>query len=407
MPINFEEALKIILENAQRLPNDNITIAKAVGRVIRDDITAEINVPPFTNSAMDGYCVRLADLENASAKNPVRLKVIEDIAAGSSSDTVLGFGQTVRIMTGAPVPIGTDAVVRQEDVDEIDDEVLISHTVKLNENIRKVGEDIPVGTTVLQSGKTITPADLGVLASLGRMYIRVSEQPRVVILATGDELISIDEPLSKGKIRSSNTHSIMGLIELYGGKAWNLGKVADDKNRIKEKLYNTQHADIVITMGGVSVGKYDVVKAALAELGVEELFWKVNIKPGKPLFFGKWDQRLVFGLPGNPVSSIVCFEQFVVPLMNKMMGKSNHTQPVIKARLRNEITKKPGLRQFFRGNFQYIDGGFEVTAFDRQGSGVLTTMSFANCFILGKEDTEVLKKGEMVEVQIRDFSMWT
>jgi len=401
--ITIEEALDKILFRIQPLGYEKVSILDALGRVCAEDILANRDIPPFDNSAMDGYAVRSEDIQNASSNHPVRVEVIEDLPAGFISKKKLERGKAIRIMTGAPVPEEADAVVPVEDTKKEDRFALIFRATLRGEHIRKAGEDVKKGECVISSGDLIDPAEIGMLASLGRSFVAVYQRATVAILCTGEELVDVDGDLDGIKIVSSNSYSLAAQVKDCGAIPIQLGIARDRKEEIKEKLLQGLRADVLISSAGVSVGDYDFVKDVLSDLGVEIVFWKVAMKPGMPVVFGTIQGKPVFGLPGNPVSSMVSFEQFVRPSLLKMMGHRRLFRPVIDAILKEDIQKRPGRRHFIRGFVTFEKDQYFVVSTGAQGSGILKSMVKANGLMVISEDREIVKAGERVKVQLLDI----
>ena len=398
--VTVEEALNKILSRIEPLGFEKVSILEALGRVIGEDVYANRDLPPLDNSGMDGYAVRSEDIRNVGRDHPVRLKVIEDLPAGSISAKTVRNGEAIRIMTGAPIPKGADAVIPVEDTMKEDPSVAIFRSVLPGENIRRAGEDVKQGERVISSGDVIRPAEVGMLASLKRSFVSVHQRPTVAILCTGEELVDVDGNLDRGKIVSSNSYTLAAQVKDCGAIPLQLGLARDRKGEIKEKLIQGVRADVLISSAGVSVGDYDFVKEVLIDLGMEMIFWKVAMRPGKPLAFGTIDKKPVFGLPGNPVSSMVSFEQFVRPALLKMMGHHEIFRSVIEAVLKEDIHKQPGLRHFVRASVIFEESGCFVTVAGSQGSGILRSMVKANGLAIIPEDREVVKAGEKVKVQL-------
>jgi molybdopterin molybdotransferase len=408
--ISVDEALEYVLKHFKPLESEEVEILDALDRVLAEDVHSDIDIPPFDNSAMDGYAVRAADTVGTSAEAPITLRVIADLAAGYTTDLVVEPGTAIRIMTGAPLPAGADAVVRFEDTSEglpaggrKADRVEVFSQVVVGENVRPVGEDIRKGELVLTDGTVLRPQEIGVMASLGRAKVRVIRQPRVAILATGDELVAIDEPLAPGKIRSSNEYSNAALVQRYGGVPVRLGIARDDMDDLTAKIREglAQKVDLFITSAGVSVGDYDVVKDVLGAEG-EMHFWQVCMKPGKPLAFGQIQGVPLLGLPGNPVSAMVSFEQFARPAILKMLGKRRLRKPTVEAVLEEDV-KSSGRRNFKRTVITKRDGEYYVSVTGPQGSGVLTSMVKANGLAIIPEGIRQMKAGERIMVQMLDW----
>lgn len=422
--IPVEEALNLILAKITPVEAELVPLHQSFNRVLAQAVAAHVDVPPFANSAMDGYAVIAADCTGVSKETPVRLKVIDNIPAGATPAKPLLPRTAVRIMTGAPLPEGADAVVRFEETSEYisvhqeqrADEVLIYQAVVAGDNVRPAGEDIKAGQVVLEAGYRLRPQDVGVLAAMGQAQVTVHRRPRVAILATGDELVDVDQPLEPGKIRNSNEYTQAALVEKYGGEAIMLGiacdRVEDLTTKIREGL--AQNVDLFLTSAGVSVGDFDMVKTVLAAEG-EMQFWQVAIKPGKPLAFGSL-RRLdetgnprntvpLIGLPGNPVAAMVAFEVFARPAILKLGGQRSYAKTSVRACLDEEITNS-GRRHYMRALVYLEPDGYHVTTrgsgVQVQGSGILTSMVWANGLVVVPENVTYLPVGATVEVWILD-----
>ncbi len=400
--ISVDEALNKILSNVLPLGFEKISLLDALGRVIAEDIYAKRNIPPLDNSGMDGYALRSEDVRSASQDYPVRLVVIEDLPAGFITTKTIEKGKAVRIMTGAPIPKGADAVVPVEVTRKEDGFVLIFKGAGPGENIRKSGEDVRQGDRVISNGDTVRPAEVGMLASVGRSFVSVYQRPLVAILCTGDELVDVDGDLDAVKIISSNSYTLAAQVKDCGAIPLQLGIARDRKEEIEERLRQGIRADVLISSAGVSVGDYDFVKDVMKDLGMEMVFWKVAMRPGQPLAFGTMGGKPVFGLPGNPVSSMISFEQFVRPSLLKMMGCRQIFRPLVEAILKEEIKKTAGRRYFIRGSVSFEKDQYVVTTTGEQGSGILRSMVRANGLIIIPEDREIVRAGEKVKVQLLD-----
>ena len=402
--ITVKEALEHILRSISPLGIERINILNALGRVLSENVYAGRNIPPKDNSAMDGYGVNSEDTMGASRENPVFFDVIEDIPAGYTPVKVVGFAEAARIMTGAPIPQGVNAVIPVEDTEPDGDRVKIFKEVQPGENVRYAGEDVREGEAVLSKGKVIRPAEIGMLASLGRSFVQVYQKPLVAILATGDELIDIDETLSPEKIISSNSYSTAAQVIECGGIPVQIGIAKDTRENLTAKFKNAMRADIIVSSAGVSVGDYDFVKDVMTDMGIRIEFWQVAERPGKPLTFGTMEGKLIFGLPGNPVSSMITFEQYVRPSILKMTGHKNFFRKIIRATIKENIRKKEGLRYFIRAVVSYEDGRYTAVTTGEQGSGILKSMVMANGIIVLPEKITAVKTGEEVTVQLIDNS---
>jgi len=400
--ITVDEALDKILSHIHPLGLEKVSILDSLGRVIGEDVHARRDIPPFDNSAMDGYALRSVDVREASQDRPVRLEVIEDLPAGYLSAKKVEKGKAIRIMTGAPVPKGADAVIPVEETEKENGSVSIFRAATSSENIRKSGEDVKKGDRVISQGDIIRPAEVGMLASVGRSFVSVYQRPLVAILCTGDELVDVDGDLDEVKIISSNSYTLGAQVKDCGAIPLQLGIAKDRKEDIEEKLRQGIRADVIISSAGVSVGDYDFVKDVMKRLGMEMIFWRVAMRPGAPLAFGMIGEKPIFGLPGNPVSSMISFEQFVRPSLLKMIGYSKLFRPVVEAVLKEDIKKMVGKRYFIRGSLSFEKNQYFVTTTGEQGSGILRSMVRANGLIIIPEKQEVVRAGEKVKVQLLD-----
>lgn len=387
---------------------EKLPLRSTLGRVLADDIISPFNVPNHANSAMDGYALKAVDLNANELRD---FDVIATVYAGDQFGDECQTGQCIRIMTGAPIPAGTDTIIMQEQIEQISDgriRVSSAYIYKAGQNLRQVGEDIAKDSVVLKAGRRIIPADLGVLASLGIGEVQVRRRPRVAFFSTGDELCAIGEVLEQGKIYDSNRYSLHGMLTRLNVDILDLGVIKDQPEAIRETFQTASTiADVVISSGGVSVGDADYIKPLLRELG-DIHFWKIAIKPGRPLTFGHLfghlsghsGNALFFGLPGNPVAVMVTFYQFVQPALCKLTGAEFHPPLTVKATSMTAIRKRPGRFEFQRGIMsQTRPGEFEVQLAGKQGSGILTSMSRANCFILLPDESSDIQKGDGVIVQ--------
>ncbi len=414
--LTVEEALQKILNEVDTLEAEPVPILDTLGQVLAEDIRSDINVPPLDNSAMDGFAVRSEDTRGAGEKTPKYLEVIDTVMAGSISNKEVVPGTAIRIMTGAPVPKGADAVVQFEHTDEPQNKdtvgqpatrVGIMEEARSELNIRKAGEDIARGATALKKGTVIRPSEVGLMASLGYSRVSVIRRPVVAVLSTGNELVEIDKPLPEGKIHDSNAYSIAGLVRRYGCIPKMLGIARDEEADLVSKVQQAQDADILLTTGGVSMGDYDMVKDILARDG-EIVFWKVRVKPGKPLAFGKIKGSkkavLHLGLPGNAVSCMVSFELFVRPALLRMMGKKNIAKPVVDAILEDDVKNDAGRRIYDRAIVEKRDGHYYARLTGPQSSGMLTSMALANGLVLIPEERKTVSKGETVQALMLDWN---
>ncbi len=403
----LHEAQKIVLDATTPLGLEKISILEALNRVLGEDIVAQRDNPPWDNSAMDGFAVRWEDIKQEHAiQKPVTLTVIEDVPAGKMSNQTVGPGQAIRIMTGAPVPRGADTVIKVEDTEHTPDSVRIFKPEPRGANIRPQGEDVKKGDCIIAKGTPIRPGEAGMLAILAKSFVLVYQRPRVAILSTGDELADLDERFSEEKIINSNSYGLAAAVQEAGGVPILLGIAKDNPAALKEKISHGLNADILVLSGGVSMGDYDFTKAVFKDLGAEMNFWKLAIRPGQPLAFGKIQGKLAFGLPGNPVSSMVTFEQLVRPAMLRMVGYRSYGRPVVQAVFQEKFTKRNDRRHFLRGVLMREEGVFKVRTTGDQGSGILTSMVKANCLIDVPEEVERLNPGDMVTVQLLNDQVW-
>ena len=374
-----------------------LDIRHALGQVLAEDIHSTINVPPHTNSAMDGYAVRGDDLP---AEGSAHLRLIGKSFAGAPFEGSVGAGQCVRIMTGAVLPDGADTVIMQEHVETDGDAVVIQAGHQRGQNVRHPGEDISIGDVVLQQGRRLLPADIGILASMGMAQVSVWRRPRVAFFSTGDELCDLGQQPAEGQIHDSNRHVIASMLCRLDLETLDLGIIPDDREAIEQAFRQAgEEADAVITSGGVSVGEADFVKEILEAMGSID-FWKIAMKPGKPLAVGRIGKALFFGLPGNPVSAMATFYQFVRPALLRMQGEDAAPPRTFQARCSNRLKKRPGRVDFQRGRLEQDDRGeWVVHTTGLQGSHVLTSMSRANCFIILPRDSADVEAGSLVEVQ--------
>jgi molybdopterin molybdotransferase len=402
--LTLEEARDHVLGSVQRLEVIETPLLDALGHNLAEDAVARDDIPPFDNSAMDGYAVRAGDIAGAGAESPVELAVLGDLPAGYAATAPVERGQALRIMTGAPLPAGADTVVPVESTRAEADRVLIMEGLPGGSHVRKAGEDVKAGETVIASGSAIGPAEMGMLASLGYARMRCFRPAVAGIISTGDELVGVEEKLSPGKIRDSNSYTIHGMVRDAGAKPLRIGVVGDDAELLESAIMeNIDRVDLFITSGGVSVGDYDMVKDVLAKLG-EMNFWKVAMRPGKPQAFGHIGGKPLFGLPGNPVSVMVSFEQFVRPALLKMMGRENIFRPEVTAVLDSPIGRKAGRTEFIRVIAEWREGCYHARATGPQGSGILKSMVLGNALAVLPGNVGRMEPGSEVTLQLLDRS---
>ena len=394
--MRISEALRIVLESVATLKSESVALEKSLGRVLACDIHANRDLPPFDVSAMDGFAVRSADL-------PGTLSIVEDIKAGDMPKILLEPGQCSRIMTGAALPEGADAVIRVEDTRQISvNEVQIDLAVKSGNDVRLRGENMKTGDVVLTAGTEITPGVIGILATVKARKIEVYRKPSVAILSTGNELESIDDPVDPCKIPDSNTYALMAQVQALGIEPKLLGIARDDPDELEQHLKLGLEYDVLLVSGGTSVGVHDYVRPTMEKLGIEMKFWRVAMKPGHPLAFGTTSKTAVFGLPGNPVSSMVCFEQFVAPLLRRMMGNTRLYRRTVKVRLLYPFSMKPGRTEFVRVALPSDEHGYLASPTGTQSSGVLLSMARADGLMVLPAECKGLAAGAEVIVQLLD-----
>jgi molybdopterin molybdotransferase len=417
--ISIDEALERILSYVEVLPAEEKPLIDALGQVLAEHVDSSFEIPPLDNTAMDGYAVRARDTVGATPDDPVMLDVIGEVAAGYQFEGQVAPGTAVRIMTGAPVPAGGDAIVPFEETDEpfekapagtrrLAASVLVFKEARPGANIRRAGEDVRPGQVVVRRGMVLRPSEIGVIASVGRATVSVIRRPVVAVLSTGDELLEPGQPRMGARIYDSNAHSVAALVQRYGGVPLMLGIAQDTVEALTAKINEGLSADMMITSAGVSRGDYDVVKDVLKREG-EIDFWTVAMKPGKPLAFGCFRQggRVIphIGLPGNPVSAMVAFDLFGRPAMMKMMGKADWRRPVVRAIAEEQIVNRNDPRLFLaRCIVTERDGKYYASLTGEQGSGILTSMMKANALTLIPADVDVVEVGEEIDVLMIDWS---
>jgi molybdopterin molybdotransferase len=400
--VPLDEVQAMVLGAVRPLPVVEVAVGEALGLAAATDITASEDVPPFANTAMDGYAVRAADTVGAAPTSPIRLAVVDELPAGRAPGVAVGPGQAIRIMTGAPVPPGADAVVMVEDTSRDGDGVLVTKAAKEADHIRPAGGDVAAGDVVFPAGSALGPAHVGMVVSLGQATVTVRARAKVAVLSTGDELTPPGEPLGPGRIPDSNRPMLLGLLAQAGCVAVDFGIARDDEADITERLERAvATCDALVTTGGVSMGEYDLVKAVLDRLG--DLSWmQVAIKPAKPLAFGLVGDVPVFGLPGNPVSSHVSFELFARPALLQMMGHRHRFRPVVEAVADEDMRRRSdGKLHFDRVRVRWEDGAYRVARTGVQASNVLSAMAAANALALLPDGTGV-PAGERVAVMLLD-----
>lgn len=392
--ISIREALERVLAEVRPLEPEDAPLGGAVGRILAEEARAGFDVPGFSNSQMDGFGVRSADLADASADAPRRLKVLATIAAGSPFDGSVGAGEAVRIMTGAPIPAGVDAVVPIEDTTPLDGAVAIPAPVPAGRFVRLAGEDMRSGDVVLEAGRALRPADVGVLASLGFETVRVVRRPRVAILGTGSELVPLGQTLGPGQIHDSNAYTLAAAVEEAGGAPERLGIVADDRASLRRALEEAAAYDLVLSTGGVSVGDFDYVKDVMEEVGLRRSFWRVAQKPGKPITFAVGSDCLYFGLPGNPVSATVCFALYVAPAIRAALGRPDVHAPAVSVRVGEPIRTARDLTELVRCTLRREGEDLVARSTGSQSSGVLRSLSLADALLISPPGRAAFEVGE-------------
>jgi molybdopterin molybdotransferase len=392
------EASERILAGIEALGTERVALLDALGRVLASPVSAPLTLPAWDNSAMDGYAVRSKDIAEASAERTVTLEVLETVAAGAFPSRPVTPGTATRIMTGAPIPDGADSVVRVEDTDGGDNRVMITNARDARRNIRHRGEDITSGTTVLERSTPLGAAQIGVLASVGAASVDVHRRPRVAFLATGDEVVDLDrlgEALDGRKIITSNSYTLHAMIRGAGGVPVNLGIARDDPAELRSRIESAAGCDLLITSAGISAGKYDYIRDVLSELGVRLDVWKVRMRPGAPLGFGRLGAMPWIGLPGNPVSTMVTFELFVRPMLRRMLGHTRIFRKPVPVTLEETVTIGASLTHFLRAVVSVRDdGALTARLTGPQGSGILTSMALANALLIVPHDRQRVEMGE-------------
>lgn len=398
--IEIDAARGLVLERVTALDAEDVALGEALGRALAERVTSAEAVPGFDNSAMDGFAVCAADTAGAAAGSPLTLALVGESRAGHPAERRLGGGEAIAISTGAMLPAGADAVVRVEDTAPGDGRVEVRAAVEPGRDVRRAGEDVGAGEPVLEAGTEIGAAELGVLASAGRTSVRCARRPRVHLIATGDELQEPGEPLRPGGVRNSNSYALSALVERSGAALRGAEIVGDDPAATREALGRALDADVAIVCGGVSVGEHDHVRPALTELGAEQVFWGVALRPGKPTWFGRRGETLAFGLPGNPVSALVTFVLFARPAIRAMLGLPAHPPGATTAILEADCRKSAGRADLVRCRLELGEDGWHATPTGPQGSHVLTSMLGADALAVLPADRELVRAGERVPIEL-------
>ncbi len=398
--LTVEEAQGIVLDSVSVSGIERVPLSESQGRVLAEDVAPRFDVPPNDNSSVDGYAVWAADTTGSSADTPCHLEVLEEIPAGTVPAVRVGPGKASRIMTGAFLPEGADAVVMVENTRQNEEGVEVLKAVRPGQNVRYRGEDVRQGQRVLFGGAEIGPGEIGLLAAFQRSQVSVRRRPVVAVLSTGDEVVEIDGRLEPGKIVNSNSYSLSALVRECNGRPVNLGIAGDSESEIAAAIWSALSADVVLSTGGVSVGDYDYVKKVLEDLGADMRFWRVKMKPGKPLAYGLLQGKPFFGLPGNPVSCMVSFLLFARPAMRKMMGYGPHDWrlPTVQAELENDLTAGGDRRHYLRARITCTGGRFYASTVAGQGSGMLSSMTGTNGLVIVETGVTSISRGAEVSV---------
>jgi molybdopterin molybdotransferase len=406
--LSVSEARERILSRFQPVKHENLPLADALNRVLAQDVRAADDLPLFDNSSMDGFALRASDVGEAAPGSPRSLRVVADIPAGSNPTIVLGPGEAARIMTGAHMPDGADAVIPVEDTDfenryagtQAPEVVSIRKAARVGENVRKRGMDIRSGDVVLLAGRQLKPQDLGLLAMLGVSTVAVYSKPRIALISSGDELIDPDAPLERGKIRDSNSYTLAALIESAGAEPVRLGVAQDNYESVRALFERAVYlrVDLILSSAGVSVGAFDYVKDVIEADGKMD-FWRVNMRPGKPLAFGEYKQVPIIGLPGNPVSAFIGFEVFVRPVLARLAGQSDGIRPGVRVRSEEEILSD-GRESYLRAEVREVDGVLTARLTGHQGSGNLYSLVQANALLIIPAGVKCVPAGQEVNAWI-------
>jgi molybdopterin molybdotransferase len=392
--ISVAEALRRVLDGVERMPEESVSLAAAHGRVLARDVVARLTQPPSDVSAMDGYAVRAADV----ASVPATLTQIGEAAAGNAFDGAIGPGQTARIFTGAPVPTGADAIVIQEDTTASGDQITVTEAATLGNYIRPAGLDFNQGDVGIPANRVLSARDIGLAAAMNVPWLSVTRAPRIALLATGDEIVRPGEPIGANQIISSNTLALMGLIKSSGGEAIDLGIASDDEGSLRTLAAGARGADMLVTLGGASVGDHDLVRKVLGQDGLDLNFWRIAMRPGKPLLFGHIAGTPMMGMPGNPVSSLVCGLVYLRPAIRAMLGLDPHAK-TLPARLGRDLPANDLRQDYLRASAQINESGETiVTPFEKQDSSMLSRLARADCLVLRPPEAAPAKAGDRVEI---------
>ncbi|MDM0910130.1 molybdopterin molybdotransferase MoeA [Clostridium perfringens] len=399
--IALEEALEILNKNTKALKSEVVSIKDSLKRVLYGDVKSKINNPPFNKSVFDGYAFKSEDSKGTSKENPIELKIVDEIFAGMWPEIEIKHGEAIRIMTGAPIPMGADCVLKQEETERHGDLVKIFKEMKSYENISFMGEDIKIGETLIKKGKRLDYADLGIMASSGISEVLVYKKPKVSIISTGDEVCDINSTLKPGKIYDSNLYSLSARIEELGYNVLSMEHVGDNILKIGEAIEKAfEKSDIVFTTGGASVGEKDLMQKVSESIGFEKLFWKIKIKPGSAVVCSKKEEKILISLSGNPNAALTTFELLGKPVLKKLEGEEENINiKREKGVLMDSFNKKSPQRRFLRGNVIYDEKGTKVYITQiKSGNGILSSLLNANCLIEIEKGNEGLNRGEVVNI---------
>lgn len=402
--INYNEAIKIILDNISPVTGEETSLLESAGRVLAEDVRASEDVPNFDRAATDGYAVHSKDTKRASEEAPVFLMVTGTVTVGNPTTVQLGIDQAIKVSTGVMIPEGVDAVINQDDVEEDEEGTIkIIKPVKPKENVSFRGEDIKKGEFIVETGRIVTPAVIGMLASIGKTKLKVKKKPVISIIATGNEVVDTDKDVASGEVRDSNSYSLFIAVNSTGGDAVKIGIIPDNPELIKSTINKIiTSSDIILFSGGVSDGEHDYVKQVLEDIGATTLFWQVKTRPGKSVYFGKLEKKLIFGLPGFPVSSLISYELYVRPAILKILGVHEIFRKKVMAELETEISHRSGKIDFIRGLLRYSKGVYRILPVGKQKSNTLKSLVIANALIEIPEDEKKLEEGTHVAVWILD-----
>jgi len=401
--ILLEEAQDLLLNYCPQIGKKNSSLIDALGRVLGEDVKAQESIPSFDRSPYDGYAFRAEDTQNATREHPITLKVIEEVPAGHAPRNKVVSGQAVKILTGAPIPEGANAVIKYEETELKGSFVSIYNSMRPGENVVPAGEDVAQGEIIASQGVVITSPVMGLMAALGITVVPVYQRPRIAIVSTGDELLDISEPLTPGKIRNSNSYTLQGYLRTIGAEPVMIGTARDKTEEVASLIkQGLERADMVITTGGVSAGDYDVVRNAVEFMGAETLYWKIRIKPGSPTLAAHKDGKVILGLSGNPAAAMVVFQLLAIPYIKKMAGRKNYLHPKIEVALRKDFRKASPTRRFLRGRLVFENGMTFMDTTGNQDNGILRSMIGCNVLAEIPEGSGPVKSGEKLTAYLID-----